>query len=363
MKKSLLIICILIISYMNNIIAQNTDYLFMVEQAVKAPSGHNTQPWLFKINDSSIEIHPNFERSLPIVDPDNRELFISLGCALENLCIAAYCKGYNSEVTISGDGIITIVLAKNSLASDSLLQEQSALSIRQESNSTRQESNDFLLEQIAVRQTNRSVYNKKKISSDTINLLKTISSEDGIKIYFYENGTPDFDSISGCVLKGNTVQMQDEAFRAELKSWMRYNKKHQDKTNDGLSYAVFGAPNLPMFIVKPIMSGYINEKKQNKGDIEKMQSSSHFVLFTTQDNAIEQWINLGRTLERFLLKSTGLNIIHAYLNQPNVIKDLSLQMLKALNITEEYPAVLIRIGYGEKLPYSKRKDINEVMLN
>ena len=28
-----------------NIHAQNPDFLFMVEYAIKAPSGHNTQPW------------------------------------------------------------------------------------------------------------------------------------------------------------------------------------------------------------------------------------------------------------------------------------------------------------------------------
>ena len=65
-------ILILIFINMCNIQAQNTDYLFMVEQAVKAPSGHNTQPWLFKINQDNIEIRPNFEKKLPVVDPDNR---------------------------------------------------------------------------------------------------------------------------------------------------------------------------------------------------------------------------------------------------------------------------------------------------
>lgn len=28
---------------------KKADYLFMIEQATKAPSGHNTQPWLFRI--------------------------------------------------------------------------------------------------------------------------------------------------------------------------------------------------------------------------------------------------------------------------------------------------------------------------
>ena len=98
---------------MCNIQAQNADYLYMVEQAVKAPSGHNTQPWLFKINQGNIEIRPNFEKLLPVVDPDNRELFISLGCATENLCIAASSKGYSSKVSITYEGIITVHLEKN----------------------------------------------------------------------------------------------------------------------------------------------------------------------------------------------------------------------------------------------------------
>ena len=69
------------------------DFIYMMEQAVKAPSGHNTQPWLFRVQKDRIQILPDMSKSLPAVDPDNRELFISLGCATENLCIAAEAKG------------------------------------------------------------------------------------------------------------------------------------------------------------------------------------------------------------------------------------------------------------------------------
>lgn len=325
---------------MNSIYAQNPDFIFMVEQAVKAPSGHNTQPWLFKINETSIEVHPNLNKSLPIVDFDNRELFIALGCATENLCIAASYKGYRSTVLHNKDGIIIVNLVKDE-------------SVKVES----------LFEQIAIRQTNRSVYNGSEIPKETITVLKSIALEPNINIHFYENGTQDFDSIAKYVFRGNTIQMKDKAFKQELNEWIRYNRKHQNKTNDGLSYATFGAPNLPMFIVKPIMSKAINEKSQNKGDRNKIKSSSHFVLFTTQNNTIEEWIDLGRVLERFLLKSTELDIIHAYLNQPNEIRELSLQMAQAIKITEEYPTILLRIGYGEKMPYSKRKNIKDVIIS
>lgn len=339
MKKiSLLILFTFII--MDNIHAQNLDFLFMVEQAIKAPSGHNTQPWLFKINESSIEIIPDFDKSLPVVDFDNRELFITLGCATENLCIAARGKGYEPIILTNDSGTITINLTKQDWVTP-----------------------DPLLEQIAVRQTNRSLYNGKMISNDTINILKSINFESAVNMYFYKNGTPEFNSIGSYVLRGNIIQMQDRAFKGELLGWMRYNKRHQNRTNDGLSYAAFGAPNLPMFIIKPIMNKAINEKSQNKGDSKKIESSSHFVLFTTKNNTVEEWINLGRTLERFLLKSTELGIIHAYMNQPCEVRDLSKEMAVTLDITDEAIAILLRVGYGEKMPYSSRKNVNEVIIN
>lgn len=319
--------------------AKNQDFIFMVEQAIKAPSGHNTQPWLFKINNASIEIHPNLNKSLSVVDFDNRELFVSLGCATENLCIAASEKGYSPIVSIEKNGVIKIELTKSNAVTP-----------------------DPLFRQIEVRQTNRSVYNGNIIPDDTIRNLQSLTVGSTITMYCHKTGTADFDTIATYIYRGNTIQMQDEAFKKELKEWMRYNKKHQNETNDGLSYAVFGAPNLPKFIVKPIMSNVINEKSQNKSDRKRIKSSSHFILFTTQNNTIEEWINLGRKLEHFLLKSTEMGIIHAYMNQPNEIRELAAQMAESLNINDEYPTILLRIGYGERMPYSKRKEIRYVVM-
>ena len=104
--------------------AQNSDYMRMIESAIKAPSGHNTQSWWFEICENYIRISPNFEKHLAVVDADNRELFISLGCAAENLSLAACALGYNPDVKISSEGIITIYLEKgDSVAKDALFEQ------------------------------------------------------------------------------------------------------------------------------------------------------------------------------------------------------------------------------------------------
>ena len=42
---------------------------FLLNYAVLAPSGHNTQPWLFQINGNVLGFYADRSRALPIVDP------------------------------------------------------------------------------------------------------------------------------------------------------------------------------------------------------------------------------------------------------------------------------------------------------
>ena len=93
MKLKILVMSLLMLSGLN-VNAQNDDFIQLVTAATQAPSGHNSQPWLFEIGTNEITILPNFSRELPAVDPSHREFFMSLGCALENLCIKASSLGY-----------------------------------------------------------------------------------------------------------------------------------------------------------------------------------------------------------------------------------------------------------------------------
>lgn len=319
---------------------QNNVYTFLISQAVKAPSGHNTQPWRFEVGERHIVIRPDYTKTLKVVDPDHRELFVSLGCAVENLCIAASVKGYFTEVLTDEEGNIAV----NLTAGDATQPNP-------------------LFDQLDVRQTNRSIYNGRCLDAETEHLLNRVPLDSGVGMHLYARGTEPFGSIADFIVQGNTRQLHDPAFLQELQGWMRYNKKHQDRTNDGLSYAVFGAPNLPVWVVKPIMKQALTPAHQNKGDVKKIQSSSHFVVFTTQKNRIVDWINLGRSLERFLLTATAAGVAHAYMNQPAEIQDLAMKMADVLKLTERFPVLVLRLGYSGPVAYSKRKPIREVMFS
>jgi hypothetical protein len=49
--------------------------------------------WKFRIQERAITIEPDLARRCPAVDPDDHHLFVSLGCATENLAQAALANG------------------------------------------------------------------------------------------------------------------------------------------------------------------------------------------------------------------------------------------------------------------------------
>ena len=117
---------------------------------------------------------------------------MSLGCAAENLCLAARTIGYESSVAVGDTGVIAVGLTEGVDVKSSPL-----------------------FEQIDLRQTNRSIYTVEEIALDALKRLQAIRSEDGVSVHYYARQTKQFNDIEQYVLQGNTYQMQNEAFKAD----------------------------------------------------------------------------------------------------------------------------------------------------
>jgi len=74
-------------------LSENPDLQQMIRYATLAPNGHNSQPWRFSVNGGFASIIPDLSRRTPVVDPDDHHLFVSLGCAAENLLLAGAAHG------------------------------------------------------------------------------------------------------------------------------------------------------------------------------------------------------------------------------------------------------------------------------
>ncbi|PID60464.1 MAG: nitroreductase [Gammaproteobacteria bacterium] len=315
----------------------------LIHLASRAPSGHNSQPWKFRIRDNTIEIHPDFDCALPVVDPDNRELYISLGCAAGNIGVAASRFRYRHHLSIEQDPGGTHYLAIELMESDSI-------------------DADPLFHWIEKRQTNRTVYNGTSMDDETLKQLESITRESGTSVHFLRNGEPDFMTVRELILEGNERQMNDPAFKNELLSWIRFNRRETARLRNGLTYETMGSPPTPRFIGKAIVGQFLKPARQNASDIRKIDSSSHLVLLTTAPNDIPQWILTGMTLQKLLLKLTECGLACAWLNPPCELESLSAELRSRLPaVDDEYPMIILRIGYADSVPFSPRKDIDDIM--
>jgi hypothetical protein len=76
------------------------DPLALVGAAILAANAHDSQPWVFELAPGRIDLFAAMERSIGAMDPLGREMFLSLGCALENLVLAARAHGHIADVRL-----------------------------------------------------------------------------------------------------------------------------------------------------------------------------------------------------------------------------------------------------------------------
>ncbi len=313
----------------------------LIKFASQAPSGHNTQPWKFKYDEKSVTISPDFTRALPIVDKDNHALYISLGCALENLMIAAKLYGFTTEVNLESGRSETNILIELSAAGTP-------------------EKSD-LFDYINKRQVTRIAYLPEKMSRDKVQLLFNDSMEPGISYKVFTE-KEEIEALTKYIIEGSNLQFENKAFAKELASWIRFNRNSARKSGDGIWFSSMGFPGVPAWLGKLIILNLISAKSEAKRWKKTIHNSAGLVLFMVEKNNTENWINLGRSFQRFGLRAASLNINHAHVNMPCEEISVREKLIQHFQLNDLTPLLLIRFGYSKPMPYSYRRNSNEIIV-
>jgi hypothetical protein len=318
------------------------ELLSLVRNAVKAPSGHNTQPWRFLVSGQQIEIQPDFGRRLPVVDPDDHALYISLGAALENLRISALSAGLQPETEYFG------ATAPGGLRVD--------LSRR------KPQADDTLYRAIPERQTTRSTYSGQTIPAAELQELEKASAEHGVQFRIFTS-RHDFDAITELAKEASQRQMREAAFVRELMGWIRFSHEEAVTHCDGLVAPAMGMPAVPRWLGASIMKAMLRPDPEARRTEKLIRSSAALVLFIAEVNDREHWVRLGQSFERVALAATSRGIRHAHVNMPCEVLELRTQFQHYLGLEDEQPLLLLRMGYGNLMPRSPRRPLATVLGN
>jgi nitroreductase len=276
----------------------NTGPLALVRAAILAASPHNTQPWLFKVTKSSVELFIDTTRNVGALDPYLREEHIGMGCALENLMLAAAANGYQATVTLlpAKLGPIPADPAPQLLARIDL-----APGKREESE---------LYDAIPRRHTNRSAFlPNNPLPSQFLDILNRLSSDEpGVKIFLF---TADVDrkKIVEISSAANTEIYSDPEVNRGSRRWFRTNWSAVQKYRDGLTIDAAGLPPITTDIVKMMplwMLKRVESRVPKNAYSDLMLSAPLIGILAVQDHYDrEDCLRTGRIWQRAHLLATA----------------------------------------------------------
>jgi nitroreductase len=276
----------------------NTGPLALVRAAILAASPHNTQPWLFKVTDSSIELYIDTQRNVGALDPYLREEHIGMGCALENLMLAAAANGYQATVTLLPGKLGPIPA-----------EPKPELLARVDLTTGKREESE-LYDAIPHRHTNRSAYlPQKAIPPEFVDTLSRLASDDSDVRMFLFTADTDRKKIVEISSAANSEIYADPEVTRGSDRWIRINWSNVQKFRDGLTFDAFGAPPIATAVMKMMplwMLRWAGSKQEKNGYANLMLSAPLIGIITVHDRYDRQnCLRAGRVWQRAHLLATA----------------------------------------------------------
>ncbi len=309
----------------------------IVEQATRAPSVHNTQPWRWRATGNVLELSADRRFQLRETDPAGRNLVISCGTALHHARVAADAMGWASHVTRHPDPSRPDLLARLAL-----------------SRSTPGPGSAEMLDAIGNRCTDRRRFTSWPVPEERLSSLARAANGGGTRAIALTDTSERF-RAERLIDRAGLLQRSMPMAMAEQRAW-------RDRgTTDGIPSSVVPAYSTPPPAHRPRFGGGFLD---DTGEREVEGSDGLIVVFHTSDDETS-WLRAGEGLSALWLDATreGMSIVP--LSQVTEVAEtrqaFQLEVLGGL----AYPLVVIRVGWqpisrGE-LPRTPRRPVAQVL--
>lgn len=341
--------------------------LALVKAAILAANPHNTQPWLFKVGASSIELHADTARNPGALDPYLREQHIGLGCALENLMLAAAAQGYAATATLFGGELSPIADAP-----------KLPLVARVDLAPGRKQTSE-LYDAIPHRHTNRNPYELKALPADFVESLQGLTDgEPDIRLFLFM-AEAERARIVDTILKANQRVYADPQVELGSAPWIRKDWGDIQKRRDGLIVDEFGDPPLTASMRKLLPHAWTTFATRH-GLLESpsyadiLKATPLFGLIALRNRYdVEQNLRAGRIWQRAHLLATARGLAGRPVNE--AVEWIDNQRLRGqppqaeaalANLTGDsnwQPTFMFRFGYPiREVSPSPRRPVKDVLI-
>jgi hypothetical protein len=330
--------------------ANTSSYIFGLDQrdeeilhyASLAPSILNMQPWIVRISDHRkwmVSIDPS--RVATALDPENREILLSIGAFIENLSLAASVKGLHPEIS---------VLAQSPFDKDIVQVEF-----------VHKPPVDYPLQRLELRRTVKKGFQDKILTLETESTLTAVDKD---HFFYFPSGTEHATCIRDSVIEQFRIQLNREDAQAEVIKWMRFSDEDAEKNLDGLTLEgmeIGGIPGwyLRHFAEPPdfLKPGYRDKSLDYTSTLA--QEGAGWIVITSKDKTVSSLIETGRRFERMALLAREHNVAIHPMSQC-LEEKAGINQILSSHLNEFHPQLILRVGYIDFYPppVSLRRPMN-----
>lgn len=290
----------------------------LLRYAILAPSARNTQPWRFAVQTNTVGVFGDLERRQPVADPDKRELYVSIGCALENLLVAAERHGFEHEVTYFPDDANEEFVAHVAFApGDTPSLCRSAIP----------------LEAILQRHNDNSVYRPVPVPEQALRRLEACRVESELRLdltsdRFFRRW------IHGLTMEADRLDFADGAFRRELGYW--------------IGQGAFGTRPVLSRLARLLVTRLDLGEPIARQDEAVVESAALLGMISAVGDTHRIHVQTGQLFERLWLTATALGINVHPMSQVTRVPVLRGVMGELLPAGGWVPQHLFRVGYSRR---------------
>ena len=304
---------------------------FLLNYAILAPSSHNSQPWMFNVSDDEILLYADRSRWLSVADADKREIYISLGAALENLIIAAEHFGYNCSFSAfpGEEDLVALVSLQAGIPAP---------------------SNPVLFPAITSRQTNRNPYEMQALSQADLNHLLSLSSHPDVAVFLSQDSDT-IEAFRELVVEADGILYSDINYKSELGRW--------------LGQGVMGPRGVEAKLAQLAVVFLDVGPEQIRQDSELINLTPCIGFICTAENDSLSSVKAGQVLERLWLAATARGIALHPMSQPLEVPETKERLAALIPSGSEKRVVqqTFRLGYAAlKAAPSNRRPLETVLI-
>lgn len=313
---------------------------FLLQYAILAPSSHNTQPWLWQIEEDEVVLRADRDRSMPALDPQGRELIMSCGAALQHLRLAARYFGCAAILQLWPEGEKNDVLAR----------------VRVVPGRPPSPDDETLFRFVTKRHTHRGDFEPNPLPATLLQKMQEEAESEGATLHFARE-EKQREMLAELIEQGDVVQNRDPEVRRDVADWIAVG----DKRKDGIPTEALGIDHLFSHFT-PLTHRLFNQGDAlARKDGEMARDAPVLAVLSTNGEGPKAWLDAGQALGRVLLRARSQEVWASFFSQPIQVDEAWMGLRHIIGV-HDYPQLVFRLGYAAPVAATPRRSVEEVVM-